>query len=259
MTKPVFLSLSLLLLTLSAQWVQADSTRCFSVAESYYEQLYCELQAKGEGARLPSYFDFQRNNVQMQALLLKPVAARHAINVTMPKGAKPAKAVALESSPAQRAPRSTKNCHRQGLQLHCGGRVFQHVANQGNEQLQSGVLDAGNQMSLPGYQPGQGTVDDYLRSSYEHYLNKMLAIGLGGSTLSYGKFSYLFDDLRQRGVSFSGRFEKMYYYLKRDKLQLNAPTKALPGKLQAEHCYALQSLMVCYYGRSNYVFVPRAG
>ena len=41
---------------------------CFTYAENYYEQIYCEVQASGQGKDLPGFYDFRRNDEMMQAL-----------------------------------------------------------------------------------------------------------------------------------------------------------------------------------------------
>ena len=99
-------------------------------------------------------------------------------------------------------------------------------------------------------------VEQYLRKSYQHYLFKMMDIGLGGSTLSYGKFAYLFDDLNSKGVSFGKRFEAMYGYLKKDKKTLSVPAKSqAPSELTPDDCYRLDVLLVCRLGVNNWLFM----
>src|SRR5690554_5610586 len=58
---------------------------CFASAASYYEQVYCELQARGEVKSLPPFYQFKRNDVMTQALLLKRPARRAGIDLPMPK------------------------------------------------------------------------------------------------------------------------------------------------------------------------------
>ncbi|MEH6529416.1 MAG: hypothetical protein V7718_05685, partial [Porticoccus sp.] len=58
---------------------------CLLLAENYYEQLYCEVKAMGQGRRLPSLLDFRRNNELTQAMLLKRPAAKVGIEVVLPK------------------------------------------------------------------------------------------------------------------------------------------------------------------------------
>ena len=58
---------------------------CFASASSYYEQVYCELQARGEAKTLPPFYQFKRNDATTQALLLKRPAGRIGIELPMPK------------------------------------------------------------------------------------------------------------------------------------------------------------------------------
>ena len=140
----------------------------------------------------------------------------------------------------------------------CGNRVFHYRANQLNNAVGKGALDESNSMAMPGfsgsYTDGQA-VTSYLIASYEHYLDKMLVIGLAEATMAYGTFAYLFNDLHDKGVSFSGRFEKMYFYLKQDKRQLAVNRHALPPEnMTLDDCYPLQNFWVCSRNKKNYLY-----
>ena len=83
-----------------------------------------------------------------------------------------------------------------------------------------------------------------------------MEIGLGGSTFSYAKFVYLFDDVMARGVDFAQRFETMFGFLKKDKQRL-AVNESQPDSLvlQSEHCDQVgRQLVACNNGRKNYLF-----
>lgn len=248
-----------LLLVLLWTPVTALANGCFLVADTYYQQLYCEIKAAGQGAGLPTLADFRRNNEQMQALLLKPYAVRAGIEIKMPVRHRP---TTTSDTPRKAsvaaAPQTVSPCRASGLMLECGDSSFQLVVNQPNALLEPGVLAADFAMNLPSY---KGSVEDvaalqaYLLHSYEHYLRRMMAIGLGGSTLSYAKYAYLFNDLYDRGVSFSARFEKMFSYLKADKKTLQAPRRTqLPREFDPQYCIAVGALMVCQVGLVNLVF-----
>src|SRR5690606_29447940 len=58
---------------------------CFLSAPTYYEQAYCELQAKGAARGLPPFQQFKRNDETIQAVLLKRPAARLGIQLPTPK------------------------------------------------------------------------------------------------------------------------------------------------------------------------------
>ena len=58
---------------------------CFSQAETYYEQVYCEVKGSGRGRSLPAFFEFKNNNQITQALLLKREAAAIGVVIKIPK------------------------------------------------------------------------------------------------------------------------------------------------------------------------------
>jgi hypothetical protein len=70
------------------------------------------------------------------------------------------------------------------------------MGNQGNESLRVGALEASKTMQLPVFD--NMDIETYLAKAYEHYLNKMIDIGLAGVTLSYGNFEYIFKIYRPR-------------------------------------------------------------
>src|SRR5690606_13960643 len=84
--KPVrYLWLFCLLLTSSISLSSYAQSFCFLSAATYYEQVYCELQAKGAARDLPPFHQFKRNDENIQAVLLKRPAARAGIDLPRPK------------------------------------------------------------------------------------------------------------------------------------------------------------------------------
>src|SRR6478735_9538922 len=57
---------------------------CFALAETYYEQVYCQLQAKAQTKGLPAFNQFQKNTESVQASLLKRPAERNGIKLLLP-------------------------------------------------------------------------------------------------------------------------------------------------------------------------------
>lgn len=233
---------------------------CFPFAETYYQQIYCEIQASGKGSGLPSFGDFRRNNEQMQALLLKPLARRAGVAMAMPKPKPQGKTVVVsrEINRSQVSPQNLAGCQVEALTLVCPAGRYQLIRNQANDALATGVLATNFRMDLPVFQGNlqqQAAVDQYLVTAYQHYLKKMLAIGLGGATMNYGKFAFLFADLNSKGLDFSARFEKMFTYLKADKQKLRVPVRqSIPRELDTSQCYALPSWLVCPVGLANLLF-----
>lgn len=236
-------------------WVQAGS--CFLVADTYYQQLYCEIQASGKGAGLPSLADFRRNNERMQALLLKPYANRAGIDIKMPVTSSQPRPVAKTIS-VQDQSRATA-CTVDQLAVTCSGKRYDLVVNQPRDRLSPGVLDSQFKLDLPvfsGSRQDAAAVNTYLLDSYRHYLDKMMAIGLGGSTLSFAKFAFLFEDLAAREVSFRDRFERMFFYLKSDRKKLQVPVRTeLPREFDPAYCYPILDLITCQVGLVNLVFI----
>jgi hypothetical protein len=231
--------------------------RCFVHAQSYYEQIYCQLEAEGKSQKLPSLTDFKRNNEQVQALLLKRPAEEIGITLLMPATKKP-KQASMRFITEPVVSKTLSGCGRQGNRIQCAGGEYKLVGNSGNDKLSAEALTVNNSMVLPEYRGRLSNAEqvmDYLRVSYKHYLLKMIDIGLGGATLSYGKFAFLFDDLSRRGVSMTARFESMYRYLKKDKRSMIVPSKAkAPAELKVEDCFLLEPLIVCHANRQNWLF-----
>lgn len=272
---------------------------CFASAGSYYEQVYCELQARGEAKTLPPFYQFKRNDARTQALLLKRPAARIGIDLPMPTSAAAKSTVATApslkprtstpasvkpgsqqpasktSTPQQEGTLSTstgvssKNLlHSSGCQLNaeemrCGERRFLLTGNRRNQRLAQGVLDADNKMALPVYDgkvTDQVAVENYLAEAYRQYIEKMHEIGLGGVTMTYGKFYFLFFDLQEKGLNFSQRFETMYGFLKKDKATMGVSETMVADKdLTTEDCDALaEHMWVCSRAGRNYLYLAQS-
>lgn len=233
---------------------------CFTLAQTYFEQVYCQIQASGKTKGLPSYYDFKQNNDMTQGLLLRRFAPRVGIQIKVPRVSNKAKTVRASVN-AKSSADVLSHCRLENNSFHCQSTVYRLVGNKNNDALEAGALKPANRMQLPEYQgllSDVNAIDSYLLSSYTHYLEKMIKIGLGGSTLSYGKFVYLFNDLREKGISFSGRFETMYSYLKKDKQRLSVPLKSqAPAQMSHQDCYPLSSLLVCAFDTSNWIFSSR--
>ena len=250
--------ISLLMLLLISSFPVLAESLCFAKAKTYYEQLYCELKSRGYGSKLPGFYDFQRNDEMTQALLLKGPARSLGVALAMPEVDRRVEPLVAVSAPTATASRSMGDCYIKGALIVCGNRVFHYRANQLNSALGSRALDESNSMAIvefPGSYTDDLAVTRYLMASYEHYLDKMLVIGLAEATMAYGTFAYLFNDLHDKGVSFSGRFEKMYFYLKQDKRQLAVNRHTLPpGNMTLDDCYPLQKFWVCGRNKKNHLY-----
>jgi hypothetical protein len=251
---------------------------CFASASSYYEQVYCELKARGEAKTLPPFYQFKRNDATTQALLLKRPAARIGIELPMPKST--VKKITPKSTPqperklpalVEQKPQATTSpsispktlasstCELNGKTMHCGDQQFTLIGNRRNQRLAQGVLDVENKMALPIYSGSasdQTAMDAYLARAYRQYIEKMHEIGLGGVTMTYGKFYFLFFDLQEKGLDFSQRFETMYGFLKKDKATMGVSETLTPdSQLEVTDCDPLaEHMWVCSRSGRNYLY-----
>lgn len=276
-----YLNASVFILMLLSSGANANQF-CFAAAETYYEQVYCQLQAKAQTKQLPPFHQFKKNNEQVQFSLLKRPAQRNAIVLVAP-GNKTHSAPAVESAasvnaasvyPSNSAPRplhtsepmpvALRNsnqvdadglCELRSAELLCGQVTYRLTGNRANHRLTAGVLTAANKMDLPA-----STSRAYdLAAAYQQYIAKMCEIGLCGVTMSYRKFAFLYQDLQTKGLDFAQRFETMFRFLKQDKAAMSVSEMiSSPTGLRAEYCSALGELYyVCDYQGKNLVFVRR--
>lgn len=267
--------LCLLLLLLIANTSSAQTGQfCFAAAETFYEQIYCQLQAKAQTKNLPSFFQFRKNTEAVQYSLLKRVAERNAIKLpapasaivkeTAPEPILPAESLPLVSSrvvktnpkpPPGKLPLTDDKCIYRDNAIRCADQLFQLTGNKANHRLQKDALSSDNKMALPPYQ--SGALHPYLARAYRQYIAKMVEIGLGGVTMTYGKFAYLYQDLHNKGLDFPQRFEIMFGFLKKDKATMGiSESVSLPKDFDVSHCSALgENFYVCDLQGRNYIFV----
>ncbi|WP_062067687.1 hypothetical protein [Cellvibrio sp. OA-2007] len=263
--------------------VMADQF-CFALAATYYEQVYCQLQAKAQTKGLPPFNQFKKNNEIVQASLLKRPAERNGIKLPAPTRKTqtpmltPALIMPAPVSPVVKNPqlsvtetvrreplaeltrkeldgvKHSAECNLAGNQIRCGNYLFKLVGNRANHRLASGSLSPDNKMNLPGYQGG--ALSQYLTQAYDQYIAKMCEIGLCGVTMTYGKFAYLYQDLQAKGLDFPQRFEIMYGFLKKDKANMGVSesSSVLQG-ISLQNCAMLTAQRyVCDYQGRNYIF-----
>jgi len=279
--------LYLILFACFSQHASALTSKCFVQAETYYEQIYCEIKEQGKGKALPTFVDFKNNNEITQALLLKRDAAALHISIIMPKSntlknnhlsgtARLKQNISLPSQHTLNSKNSSKvniqtgqslssssnnpPCSFMGNMISCNTLKFHQIGNKTNSALKHGALDPQNKIGLPpfiGNKAQQSKINSYLYKSYVLYIEKMLEIGLGGVTMSFTKFAYLFNDLLEKKVDFSSRFETMYSFLKKDKQQLAISEQITPANhLTIDDCFKLTNrIYICDNRARNYVYV----
>lgn len=160
-------------------------------------------------------------------------------------------------------PASTDNamagCSLQQMTVQCASGRYQLVGNKTNQQLSANALADEHKLALPVYSGAPGdlaALDEYLTRAYSRYLAGMLEIGLGASTMSYGKFVNLHKYITDQRLDFVGRFETMYQFLKKDKQSIGVSTKlTLAEGLVVQDCSMLENIIACDYEASNYIFV----
>lgn len=267
---------SIYILCVLAASAKADQF-CFALAATYYEQVYCQLQAKAQTKGLPPFNQFKKNNEIVQASLLKRPAERNgiklptpvrkvqsvvavtpSITITKPQISAPK---ILSNEPEYRPLRSNQaesqnnsDCELLDNQIRCRNRVFKSVGNKANHRLVNNALSIDNKMDLPSYQGG--TLSQYLGHAYAQYIAKMCDIGLCGVTMTYGKFAYLYQDLHSKGLDFPQRFEIMYGFLKKDKANMGvSESSSTPKGLSLQDCVALtDARYICDHQGRNYIF-----
>jgi len=279
----------LILFMCFSQHAYAAISKCFVQAETYYEQIYCEIKEHGKGKALPAFIDFKKNNEITQALLLKRDAAALHIYIKMPRRNSSKKELAsrttklkqkvapdnqhTSNSKASSKTNSQTNqslspssnhtpCSFMGNMITCNTLKFYQIGNKTNSALKHGALNRQNKIGLTpfiGKKVQQTKINSYLYKSYVLYIEKMLEIGLGGVTMSFTKFAYLFNDLLEKKIDFASRFETMYSFLKKDKQLLAVSEKITPpNHLTIDDCFKLTNrIYICDNRTRNYVYVKQ--
>lgn len=271
------------LLFFIADFSQAAS-HCLSQARDAYEKLYCRIvEAEGSAHKLPGMDEFRRNNKQIQRLLLKRPAKR--LGLKLPSQSPAVRTVPVrkkyrppvkhaEKIPVQKPLGSIQKnvihllaapvnlfdgCVLQAEKIQCNDRHYLLAGNVNNQHLNQRVFSQDNQLQLEKFR-GKGNdkkaLHQYLSDSYRIYIEKMLVIGLGGATMPYSKFYYIYEEIKKKKENFSARFHTMYEFLKKDKASMAVKsryTHQLPENLS--QCMLLSSvLIVCDKGSINWVY-----
>ncbi|NHO67517.1 hypothetical protein G8770_18385 [Aestuariicella hydrocarbonica] len=242
------------------------------------EKAYCQLL--GKGADLPSIRDFRRNSPAVQRLLLSRPAAR--VGLALPaipnkKPPSPAEAKTVLAEPSNRRPQAepqfsrdstvvaapapggsvdSDSCRLFADVIRCAGDEYRLVLNLPNHRLPKGSLSAANRLQLSPIGVEAPPRQQDLYGSYRHYIEKMLSIGLGGSTMSYSKFYYTWEESRAQRQNFVERLAQMFEYLKRDKQTLAVKSRydhKLPAAIS--WCQPLShDLWTCDNKHRNWVY-----
>ncbi len=256
-----FLALVLAAVCASPVWA------CSKQAKSDLEAAFCKIKARKPGSVPYSLQDFRKNPATTQYLLLKRHAERLGITLVRPKPVnvkpklKPRKNLreppSSEPSVVPKQATSELSCVLTPDAIKCPGGTFVLLGNLKNAQLPSQAFNTGLKLAPPpDKSQAPGVHNRYLLGSYRKYIEAMVAIGLGGATMSFTKFFHTFQEVQQKGAKFHARMHTMFEYLKKDKLSMGVKrhfTKARPKSMgQCEQISP--SLWVCDDVKNNWVY-----
>jgi len=240
----------------------AAQSSCYELAETYYENKYCEIKQKSPRAALPAFGDFKKNAPRMQAMLLKRKAEAAGIDLQMPGAAKKNFSPKKSSSDTSVSVPVASSCELKQTLITCPDGQFVLTGNKRNSKISRTALQSDNRLTLNNY---NGDLNDreeiiaFLTVQYTRYLEKMLALGLGGVTMSFTKFHTLFWEIENRGADFSKRFETMYEYLKKDKSAIGVSERASSiAGITIDECARLtRNMFTCDNNTTNSIYLKQ--
>ncbi len=271
-------------LALTALFVVESSAakQCTPDSNSEYEKAYCAIKASRHGLALPELADFRRNAEEVQYLMLKRPAHLMGIDLAKPLknqssfSSRPSMTGAEPKGNGKKSPvkrdaselgiknelaivEESSNANSSGCEyavesITCSNKYYKLQLNKINSQLPDVALAAGNKLvflSRSEFSSDQA----FLLDSYTRYIEKMLSIGLAGSTYSYSAFAHLYAENLRQGVNFSKRFAETFELLKRDKRTLGVSRRRPARAPLATDCEQLNAnLLVCRTQAMNLVY-----
>lgn len=244
--------------------VSSLAVACTNPARTPLEDIYCQIKAKDGSITLPSFHEFQQNPVKTQRLLLRRPAQKLGIPLPPPVQLEPAKPVHnqkhSEQESAATAISPLSECKLDQQFIKCAGSHYVLVGNLANDRLATNALSATVlHINLPHSSASEDSLQATMLANYGHYVNAMMTIGLGGSTMSYTKFFLTYKESLSNGANFAKRMTTMFEFLKRDKVNMAVQPQfntKLPNNI--EQCDALSSdLIVCDNVQQNWLYKKR--
>lgn len=258
--------------------VEAQGTACEEQARTPLERTYCKIRAANPSAVLPSLQELRRNPEKTQRLLLRRPAEQAGISLPpearrpVAPAASPQRAAskpALPKPDAQIEPARTEapaasttslsGCELRSDSIRCGAERYQLQGNLPNSRLAPDALDEAQRVVFAEYRgdtANRSALMEYASRAYLQYIEAMLAIGLGASTMSFTKFYHTFTEAQAKGARFGERLTSMFDFLKKDKASMGVQTHyndALPDSLA--QCMRLSDLvLVCDNVQQNWVY-----
>ena len=282
-SKPYFTGVSLLLATLLLS--PSVSAACREMAKTELEQTYCAIKAKGKGSSLPMFSDFRKNPEKIQRLLLKKHAKQAGIPLpettpspmdtatTAPRQNRSTQPTPVPlTSKTERAPtppqkpktdtRATElnSCQLNQLTITCSFGRYRLQTNRPNRELTGDALSPANRLLLadrqsPHYRNASNLV--YLSETYPLYIEKMLSIGLGDSTMSFTRYAATYEEIQVQNQNFSTRFNAMFELLKKEKANNSIQRRydnSYPQNL-SQCMSANAKLLICDNLNRNWVYL----
>ncbi len=253
--KFVFLILTTITaLSTSTTTVAISVKQCDAEAATALEKSYCAILKKGHGKSLPGFFSFRRNPNPMQRLMLKSAASRAGVELPSkearpnsfseslrPEIASEHKSTQKHAQPPQQqntigrrqnnselnvsklqtpkrnhSHKISDNCYIAKEQIYCGSHRYFLAINIPIQHLNKNALGIGNRLLFRAKSQKE-TLLQYLSHLYPEYIQKMLYIGLGDSTVSFTKFHAIYESSFAQNENFAQRFEEMYELLKKER------------------------------------------
>lgn len=220
---------------------------CKLEAKTPLENTYCDILEKGDSHSLPGFFDFRRNSEQTQRLLLTTPARRAGVALPAQTLRKPTFSNSAKTeAPKASAPSygndrelrgtnsnsdssrdsdigntengglSLSGCELNADKISCPQISYFLTINIPLRRLDMRALSDDNTLFFREKSDGESALQ-YLSSLYPYYVEKMLLIGLGDSTLSFTKFNAIYQESLKQEENFTQRFSSMYELLKKER------------------------------------------
>ncbi len=239
-----------------------SSDTCSFLPKTELEEVYCKIEASKFKAKLVNIREFRNNPAKTQKLLLRPLAKK--LRITMPSPQKrkaPRKAPRINTNATSTEPTppvlsQLAHCTINQRKIICPNSPYTLQENKPTSELVKGALADNNKLLFSGKHSARQNPLAYLSKAYSVYIDKMLKIGLGGSTMSYTKFVSIYKDQAKINGNFAVRFKKMYELLKKDKKSIADSGRKInefPKGLKS--CFPLsQTTIVCDNVARNWVY-----
>jgi len=260
---------------------KSTQNTCLNQAESHYEEVWCRIKEKDPSSNLSNLHEFRKNSPKTQYLLLKRPAKKWRIILNKPSIKKTKSAIkdtliisnqAVEKlSPSSRPlnekitkisyekilikkQKNLNHCTLVKKFIHCEGDRFSLQSNASLNRLTKDVLSKNNKLVV-----NEDLESPPIRAAslmYRDYIEKMLSIGLGYSTMSFTKFFTIYEDSKKQKLIFSKRMFDMFELLKKERKTNGIKDRYddnYPNSISA--CMELSThLIVCDNKAQNWVY-----